>query len=567
MSMKNVFLIAAALLFSQEAVAWKMPRTTAECLQQPMQWLEDPGYGNPLDEKRIMAACSASSQTEPDAQGKDGSICATTIARVQNGYNEVLRKKQEACLLVDRFMPASGCHEGASQLDQRKCFMAAMQSDENAKNQVRELIHSLNTQKKTVLESIPTLADAAKNLAEIGRNLTEEAQTVGSGHTGDYSPEAKRNAAKVGATRPSEGAQKVNPGLRMSATDFERYKKFIDQLVGSDVTGDHRQAIESIRSPQLRQQAMALYQAKRFTQGVQYEAQQQQAISQSLTQNQLALGDAATDLSTLGSDNGLNMNQALQGTALANQAAALQQGGGGGVKGGAMTGISPALKDIADIAEASSPSAKQKKEGRTDFADLLSSNAESSDPTKAALLDTSEAGGTSSLKADLEDRKGLRDKLKGRSLRSGASRMPASGGAGEAPALDANGQPILDKNGNPLTRAELERMIESGDKEALASFSGPNFGGGLSLAGSETDEMVEFLVDEMQDALGLNLGTSASSSGEPGLSMLTPSEAQQIQSAREILAADSQGLFERIHVLYQRCQQKGCVLGKQASPL
>lgn len=564
--MKKLSLSIAALFFSLTALASELPKSTAECLQQPMRWLEDPGYGNPVDEHRVEAVCSASSRTEPDNQGNDGSICVTTIARVQNGYNALVQKKQAACALVDQFLPDSGCLAENSPKGQKSCFLDALKKNEKAREQVRDLVHSLRRQKQRVEEAIPTLTQAAKRLAEIGKNLTRETYELGQSHGGDYSPEAKRNSAQIGYKRPYDGVKKINPGLKMSVEEFERYKKFIDRLVGSDVTESDRKAIEAISSPHLRQQARAIYEARRFTKGAQVEEQQQLAVDDSLTQNETKLAGTASDMGSMQAENSFNMNQALQGTMLAQQAAALQPSGSGG--GVTTTGnLPPELQDSSTRRLSLAEQIAERQSGQTGNSLL---NKEGANDSGSELADATalEANGMTDLKSGVDEKNGLRDKLKERSAHSGASRIPSSALAGgEASALDANGNSILDKDGNPLTQSDLKQLLKSDNAEALTSFSGPNLGGGLNLAGSETDLAVEGLVDEMKEALGLEFGAEEAWTG--GQAPLPPSrgEEKQIQSAREILAADSKDLFERIRFLHLRCLQKGCVLGKQAEPL
>lgn len=564
--MKKLTLIVTAFLISLPAFGqWKIPQTTAECLARPMKWLEDPGYGNPVDDEKIEAACSASSYSQPDTEGPKGSICMNTIADIQNGYNEIVRKKREACALVDQFMPKSGCRSDASPADQAKCFKSVVMADQNAKNQVNDLLRSITAHRENVRKAIPMLSQAAKKLAEIGRNLTEESEIAAQDpSTPTYSEQAKNNANKLGASDPWAGTKKINPNMQMTAADFEKYKQFIDRLVGSTVTESDRNAIREIPSPHLRQQAMAIYKAKKFTQAAEIEAQEQQSISQGLSERQMEVADV--DMRSMGNDSGFNMNQAIQGTALANQAAAMQRkGGGGAVSGGGANGAAPALggSAVANVSIDSDPDSA--KSGWENLVGTVDGTKESKSGNS---VETKDELAKNTPNVAKEDKKSLRDKLKGRTNRSGSSRMLASSMDGDAPALDENGEPVLDRNGNPVSQAKYDEAVRNGDAEALASFTGSNLGGGLELAGSETDEMVETLVDEMKDALGLDLGSGNSLVGAVSSSGTYPSgESKEIQSAREILAADSKGLFERIRVLHHRCLQKGCVLGKQSEAL
>lgn len=549
-------IVIYALAAAQSAQASTEMESLETCRNKKPTRIQDPGFGDPVrytGDKGIIKHCEESTTlAHPNGEvieTNHGGACESTLGEIQIAYNDFVREKVAFCAVKEKFRSEwAGCmNAGSAQGSQRKCFFDKLKTDKEAAAATERLIKKLEKMIEEAKDYAKYNAQAAAELAEIGEKIAKWQKDP------SETPRPDREASRVSGSTAEEGAKNINP-RRLSPEKFAQYKQFIEQLAkASGISPESRQQAEQIESPLIREQAMAIVRAKEFQASAKSQLDHENQVERQLAKDIDSVNRSNTDMTSMNpsaSSNPFNMNQALMAGSLANQAAARNGNGNGNTSSkGPNSVVSGPNKDLAarlgdGEIPASTPTAQ--------------TPAATNDKDKATT-DTPVA--LASAGNSLSAKEKLRAKLRNS---KGASRMPgALAAASNKPVLDKKGRPIMEKDGTPLTEAELAQAIDEG-QDPLAAF-GINLGDGdvLSLAGSETDASVQELVNEMKQAMGLgDPGTSALATLSGSLS----ADADQ-QGAREILAADSSALFDRIRDLHSRCLKKGCVLGKMRDKL
>lgn len=483
----------------------------------------EPRIANPgLTSEKIDKECREAVQTEVDqevgqqaqaiSRGERLSACQATLEGIQERWEVYKNNRIQLCDLIRQRTAATG---GLANC-QRDCFRHLRETDSQVKAKVDEVISYLRTSRQDIARMRELNVDSAQ---VINDGSQQEQQ-----RTGGVQPPSQDAARRFG-----------NRNIQAPPNQVANAQALIEQMRQSGITGDVR---GGDAPPAVRDQLAAASRAAEFERGLEKEIATLQNTSTSLGNRATEVGRSENNMNTQTPNSSAmpGLNQALQAGNLATQAAGLAQQPGSSPGAGALgvAGVTGerSLKDLAGAtAVANDPAA-------------------AADPRVAAVNGTrtgssganiANTGSASTVGTSARER--LRSSL-GKRNGSGASRMPA--GNPDAPVLDKSGNPVIEKDGTTLTQGELAKALASG-QDPLAQFGVDPLGdgAGLGIAGSETDAQIKGFVEEMSASMGLG-----------------KENVPQIQTAREILAADSGALFDRIRDLHTRCLKRGCVLGK-----
>jgi hypothetical protein len=521
--------------------AQAMP-TQQQCESRPPA-IPNPGFGigfgredKNVDLQKIYDKCQASYNTSIDKElAKQYGACVDTLTQVQKHYNEYLTDRGEFCKLLGAIHQA--CPSG-----QRECFQRQTDMLTSVRAKLAELNAYLKNLKDNELQHLRQYNVAtAQQIAEAVEQMAHI--TNANGHLNPDAP--NRGAERLGESTPRQVVQRNTRG-----DPLQRVQAFKELIETANRSGISQSQLQDVESPAIREQLEAVNQTHKLQNGAQAEMDYNNALSRDLLSNQQQIAESQERVTSMGgggvspppaaSSSGFDMNDALKAGQMAQLAGAAanqgQRGAASAPQGTTVSGLAP-IKNLTESTGSANPLNARAAETTLGITDPKAS-------TKSDAEAKTNGTGSSIAARDKLRRELSSNKRNG----SGSSRMPTS--VASAPVLDKNGKAVRKKDGTILTQGELAQS-NGVDGEMGLSFGNIDMGAdaGMDLAGSETDTSVKGLVDEMKAAYGIKQGN-------------TPMGAE-FMGSREIMAADSSALFDRIRELHSRCLKKGCVLGKK----